>query len=93
MLLLLIFRVLWSQAKKEKESKHSHSASDEDKVTSYLVASIIATVFTVGVLLILLIMRKKIQLVIQLIKEAAKAIAAMPLILFEPILVNVFSLL
>lgn len=63
-----------------------NGAIGEPDKTNWMVAGIIMTVFTVVVLLVILIMRKRIQLVIKLIKEAAKAIAAMPVVLFEPIL-------
>jgi len=39
------------------------------------------------VLLVILVMRKRIKLVIQLFQEAGKAINSMPLLLFEPVLV------
>lgn len=78
-----------------KESKKNYDVSIENtdnisrrKLHSYLVYAIIATIVTVIVLLVLLVMRKRIKLVIQLFKEAGKAIASMPFLLLEPILVN-----
>jgi hypothetical protein len=50
-------------------------------------------VFQVIVLLVILVMRKRIKLVIQLFKEAGKAINSMPLLLFEPLLVSDYSLI
>jgi solute carrier family 44 protein 1 (choline transporter-like protein) len=40
------------------------------------------------VLLVILVMRKRINLVIQLFKEAGKAVNSMPLLLLEPLLVS-----
>jgi Plasma-membrane choline transporter. len=45
------------------------------------------------VLLVILVMRKRIKLVIQLFKEAGKAINSMPLLLLEPLLVSDYSLI
>jgi hypothetical protein len=45
------------------------------------------------VLLVILVMRKRIKLVIQLFKEAGKAINSMPLLLLEPLLVSEYSLI
>jgi hypothetical protein len=44
--------------------------------------------FQVIVLLVILVMRKRIKLVIQLFKEAGRAINSMPLLLLEPLLVS-----
>lgn len=54
---------------------------------SYLVFAIVATVVTFCVIAVILVMRKRIRLVIELFKEAGKAVAAMPLLLLEPFLV------
>jgi hypothetical protein len=48
----------------------------------------IVVVFQVIVLLVILVMRKRIKLVIQLFKEAGRAINSMPLLLLEPLLVS-----
>jgi solute carrier family 44 protein 1 (choline transporter-like protein) len=45
-------------------------------------------IFQVIVLLVILVMRKRIKLVIQLFKEAGRAINSMPLLLLEPLLVS-----
>lgn len=44
-------------------------------------------IFQVIVLLVILVMRKRIKLVIQLFKEAGRAINSMPLLFLEPLLV------
>ena len=53
----------------------------------------ILVTFQVIVLLVILVMRKRIKLVIQLFKEAGKAINSMPLLLLEPLLVSDYSLI
>jgi len=53
----------------------------------------ILVTFQVIVLLVILVMRKRIKLVIQLFKEAGKAINSMPLLLLEPLLVSEYSLI
>ncbi|KAF5304006.1 hypothetical protein FQA39_LY01791 [Lamprigera yunnana] len=78
--------ILWKQSK---------SASDDGKpVTgvlgtrrtgSYLAFAIIATIVTICVLLIVLVLRKRVKLVIQMFKEAGKAIGSMPLVLLQPV--------
>ncbi|KAH3695270.1 choline transporter-like protein 1 isoform X1 [Dreissena polymorpha] len=52
---------------------------------AFLVYSIVATVLTVILLLIILVMRKRIGLVVALFKEAGKCIASMPCLLVQPI--------
>lgn len=44
-------------------------------------------------LLVILVMRKRIKLVIQLFKEAGKAINSMPLLFLEPLLVSDYGLI
>lgn len=66
----------------------NETAVGRDDAQLYLFGAIIATIMSVLVICVIFFMRKKIQLVIQLIKEAGKAIASMPLILFEPVLVS-----
>lgn len=69
--------------------QRSEEISDIDnrKNGSYLVFAILATAVTFCVIVIILVMRKRIRLVIQLFKEAGRAISAMPLLLLEPFLV------
>lgn len=61
---------------------------DSEKVNTYLAAAIIATCITVLIALMLIVMRKRIKLVVELFKEAGKALADMPVLLFEPLLVS-----
>lgn len=61
---------------------------DSGREKTYLIAAIVATLVTVGITLMIVFMRKRVRLVIELFREAGKAIADMPLLLFEPILVS-----
>lgn len=58
------------------------------RTNSFLAFAIIATISTIIICLVVLVLRKRIQLVIALFKEAGKAMGNMPLLLLEPILVN-----
>lgn len=72
--------------KLKDENKISNvDSTDRD---SYLSMAIIATIITVVALLVLFVVRKYIKLVIQLFKEASKALMCMTLLIFEPILVR-----
>lgn len=57
------------------------------RTNSFLAFAIIATLATIVICLVVLVLRKRIQLVIALFKEAGKALGNMPLLLLEPILV------
>lgn len=57
----------------------------------FLVPAITVSIITVVVLLIILVLRNRIRLVIQLFKEAGKAIGAMPVMLLQPVLVSHYS--
>ncbi|CAL7943385.1 unnamed protein product [Xylocopa violacea] len=77
---------LWLAWYKEKKGVDTHEIPEEDSSqTSYMVYAIILTVVTVITLLIVLVMRKRIALVMQLFKEAGRAVGAMPLLLLQPI--------
>lgn len=82
-------RITWAGEKNalNEIAEKSQDEISKRKVHSYLAYALIATVVTAVVLLVLLVMRKRIALVIQLFKEAGKAIASMPILLFEPIVV------
>lgn len=56
----------------------------------FLGLAIALTIVTAALVVTLIFLRKRIKLVIVLFKEAGKAAASMPLILFEPILVGFF---
>lgn len=55
--------------------------------TTLLIFAIIMTIATTVLCCVIIFLRKRIELVIALFKEAGKAVGRMPLLLFEPILV------
>ncbi|XP_042865088.1 choline transporter-like protein 1 [Penaeus japonicus] len=57
----------------------------QKSVTNFLIMAIVSTIFTILTIVLLIAMRKRIKLVIALFKEAGKAVAAMPLILLQPV--------
>ncbi|KAJ8976875.1 hypothetical protein NQ317_001199 [Molorchus minor] len=79
--------VLWHRSKLSNGTTlpDAVSISDSGNTTFFLAMSIVASIVTVSVILILIVMRKRIQLVVQLFKESGKAITAMPALLFQPI--------
>lgn len=73
--------------------KYAEYAKREDtgRARTYLIASIVATVVVVLITVLIIVMRKRVRLVIELFREAGKAIADMPLLLFEPLLVRLLT--
>ena len=69
--------------------KESEFPSDFDsgKVHSYLVFAITCTVVCLIVILIIFVMRKRINLLVRLFKEAGKAVRKMPFLLVQPLVV------
>lgn len=51
-------------------------------------AAIFVSILTIVVITIILMIRRRIQLVIQLLKEAGKALASIPLLYIQPALVT-----
>lgn len=78
--------ILWKRKKDALAVRTADVESEQQSVTSYLAFAIAATIVTVIIWLVVLVMRKRIQLVVQLFKEAGKAVASMPLLLLEPLL-------
>ncbi|XP_025075815.1 choline transporter-like protein 1 isoform X1 [Pogonomyrmex barbatus] len=77
---------LWIAWYQEKQSLSKGDIYEEDSsVEPYFVYSIIMSIVTVIVLLVILVMRKRIELVMQLFREAGKAVYSMPALLFQPI--------
>lgn len=76
----------WCMKKKALDSKPAEMQleADQRNVTAFLVFSIVATVFTVILLLVILVMRKRVAFAIELFGQAGKAIRAMPLLLLQP---------
>lgn len=77
-------RVTYSQEVREK----ADDSISKQRTKSYLGFAIIATILTVVVCLVIFGLRKRIQLVIELFKEAGKACSNMPFLIFEPIIVS-----
>ncbi|XP_037042642.1 choline transporter-like protein 1 [Bradysia coprophila] len=77
--------VLWAIYGSEKNMNYN-DAIGKRRTNSFLAFAIIATIATIVISLVVLVLRKRIQLVIALFKEAGKALGNMPLLLLEPIL-------
>ncbi|XP_066148514.1 choline transporter-like protein 1 [Euwallacea fornicatus] len=77
---------LWMSWKELKDLQKLDSEIQKREVYTYLGLAITATCVSVIVLLVILVLVKRIKLVIQLFKEAGKAISAMPFILLVPLL-------
>ncbi|XP_043504318.1 choline transporter-like protein 1 isoform X2 [Polistes fuscatus] len=78
----------WYQEKKELESKSvvdKENFEEDSSMEAYMIYAIIMTIVTVITLLIVLVMRKRIALVMQLFREAGKAVYSMPALLLQPI--------
>lgn len=74
---------LWIKYSQKKKQE----LPDHERVSTYLVAAIIATIATIVISLVIFVMRKRVKLVIQLFKEAGKALSDMPMLLLEPLFV------
>lgn len=61
---------------------------DSEREKTYLISAIICTIVSIAITLIIIVMRKRVKLVIELFKEAGRAISDMPLLLLEPLLVS-----
>ncbi|XP_015587340.1 choline transporter-like protein 1 isoform X2 [Cephus cinctus] len=77
---------LWMAWHLEKKAVTSGSINSEDgSVQSYLIYAIIMSIVTVITILVVLVMRRRIALVLQLFREAGKAVYSMPALLLQPI--------
>ncbi|XP_076661585.1 choline transporter-like protein 1 isoform X2 [Halictus rubicundus] len=77
---------LWLAWYAEKKAVEANQIAEEDSSeTAYLAYAIALSTVTVITLLIVLVMRKRIALVMQLFREAGKAVYAMPALLLQPI--------
>ena len=65
--------------------KEDQLEEDVDLVEDWLIYAIVGTVLTAILLLLLLVMRSRLALVIQLFMEAGQAISKMPLLLIQPL--------
>ncbi|XP_064606234.1 choline transporter-like protein 1 [Liolophura sinensis] len=66
-------------------AKTSPTTAEQDEVRNWLIGAICATIIAAIILLVLLVLRSRIALVVQLFKEAGKAIGSVPFILAQPI--------
>ncbi|XP_057661357.1 choline transporter-like protein 1 isoform X2 [Diorhabda carinulata] len=84
----VVLWILWKHSKNYMDDIPDNLVPDVDarKTNTYLVFAILTTIATVIISLIIFVMRKRIELVVQLFEESGKAIAAMPILLFQPIL-------
>ncbi|XP_076684764.1 choline transporter-like protein 1 isoform X2 [Andrena cerasifolii] len=77
---------LWRVWHNEKKGVEAHEIPEEDSSEeAYMIYAIIMSTVTVITLLIVVVMRKRIALVMQLFREAGKAVYAMPALLLQPI--------
>ncbi|XP_022187745.2 choline transporter-like protein 1 isoform X2 [Nilaparvata lugens] len=70
---------------KQKNAEEKRGEITDRITRTYFYYAIIATIVTFMILLVIFVMRKRIQLVVQLFHEAGKAISRMPLLLFQPL--------
>ncbi|XP_074601588.1 choline transporter-like protein 1 isoform X2 [Brevipalpus obovatus] len=83
----------WYSLKKGREMSEAKNSvvmdgekTEDDSIERWLTYSVIASILTSCFLLIMLVLRKRIQLVCMLFKEAGKAIGAIPMLLLQPII-------
>ncbi|XP_068084126.1 choline transporter-like protein 1 [Anabrus simplex] len=77
--------IVWvGETRKPKED--TTSGTQSKMAPAYLAFAIITTIVTVILTLVIIAMRKRIKLVIQLFKEAGKSISSMPCLLIQPFL-------
>lgn len=83
-------RILWTNIKNDQENVQTELLPivESRKKDTHLAFAIVSSVITVLVLLVILVLRKRVQIVVQLFKESGKAVAAMPVLIFLPILVS-----
>lgn len=81
----------WYHEKKAVDKKLIHE--DDASTTDYFVYAIIMSIVTVITILVVLVMRKRIALVVQLFREAGKAVYSMPALLLQPIYTYLLVLL
>ncbi|XP_050737669.1 choline transporter-like protein 1 isoform X2 [Eriocheir sinensis] len=81
--------VIWNLTNKNAQEARKNNSSSADYLDLFarnlLIGAIVATIFTVLMLVLLIAMRNRIKLVIALFTEAGKAVGSMPLLLFQPV--------
>jgi len=80
---------LWVTWKQKSNSEIQDQVAQQD-VNTYFAFALITTISTIIILLIIVAMRNRIALVVQLFKESGKAIQSMPLLLIQPIVTFLF---
>ncbi|XP_001944379.2 choline transporter-like protein 1 [Acyrthosiphon pisum] len=80
---------LWITWKQKSDSEIKDQVAQRD-VNTYFAFALIATISTIVILLIIVAMRSRIALVVQLFKESGKAIQSMPLLLIQPMVTFLF---
>ncbi|XP_022173488.1 choline transporter-like protein 1 [Myzus persicae] len=80
---------LWVTWKQKSDSEIKDQVAQRD-VNTYFAFALIATISTIIILLIIVAMRSRIALVVQLFKESGKAIQSMPLLLVQPMVTFIF---
>eukprot|EP00002_Diphylleia_rotans_P014563 TRINITY_DN283_c0_g1_i11.p1 TRINITY_DN283_c0_g1~~TRINITY_DN283_c0_g1_i11.p1 ORF type:complete len:642 (-),score=116.12 TRINITY_DN283_c0_g1_i11:700-2625(-) len=86
--LALLTRFLYSEAEQANSDASSGDTINENKKDNAKLleyAAIAITVLDIALIVILIFMRKRIQIAIGIIKEASKALASMPTIIFFPV--------
>lgn len=58
---------------------------EEKNESTFLVFSVVATVFTVILLLIVLVLRKRVHILVKLFREAGSCVRSMPLLMLQPL--------
>ncbi|XP_067934749.1 choline transporter-like protein 1 [Watersipora subatra] len=89
------FWVVYYQLVKGIDQQKTHNVPiiqlNVDAETAFLVYSITATVLTVILLLVIIVMRKRLQLAVALFQEAGRVLENTPLILIQPIWTYLFQ--
>ncbi|XP_025420805.1 choline transporter-like protein 1 [Sipha flava] len=75
---------------KQKSNLEIKDQVEQTDVNTYFAFALIATISTVIILLIIVAMRSRIALVVQLFKESGKAIQSMPMLLIQPMVTFFF---
>lgn len=88
-MLILICRYIWKVARDEISKLQFPDDFEQGKVQSFLVFAFAASIVTVIIVLIIFVMRKRINLLVRLFKEAGKAVRKMPILLIQPLLVRI----
>ncbi|XP_044756952.1 choline transporter-like protein 1 [Coccinella septempunctata] len=80
--------IIWTNLKNDQDDIQTDllPVVESRKKDTHLAFAIASTVITALVLLVILVLRKRVQIVVQLFKESGKAVAAMPALIVLPVL-------